>query len=308
MSVAIIINPAAGASSRHPVAHKIAVARDALASAGARGEVLIAERPGHARELARAAVRGGARLVLAWGGDGTANEVGSALAFGDTPLGIIPAGSGNGLARELGLSFRPNAAIRAAVAGRDRTADVGEIAGRLFLNIAGIGFDARVAQRFAARPPGRRGAWPYVAITLREVWSYVPDRYRVTLGGVVHEGSFFTIVLANSCQFGNRMRVAPEAQIDDGLLNALLVDHRSVPGHLWRARHLLFNPLRAEGVVRRPVAEATVEGPAQMACQIDGEPFTAGPKIEVRIHPGAIRLRVPLATELADRRVILVSE
>ena len=293
MSVAIIINPVAGSSSHLPAARKAELARGVLDAEEACGEVLVAERPGHARELAAGAVARGATLVVAWGGDGTVNEVGSALAFGEASLGIVPTGSGNGLARELRLSPRPEVAMRAALHGRDRPMDVGELAGRLFFNIGGLGFDAHVARRFNTLPPGRRGAWPYVTITLGEVWSYRPARYRVSLDGEVHEGEFFTIVLANSCQFGNRMRVAPEARIDDGWLNALLVDHRPVAAQFWRARHLLMNPMRAEGVLRRPVREAVIEGPSEIPCQVDGESFTAGPRIEARVHPAAIRLRVP---------------
>lgn len=293
MGVAIIVNPVAGNASRAELASRIALAHRVLDGEGVQGEVSVAEYPGHPRELARQAVSRGARLVLAWGGDGTANEVGSALAFGDASLGIIPMGSGNGLARELGLSRRPDEALRAALRGRDRQVDVGELGGRLFLNIGGLGFDAHVARLFNTRPPGRRGAWPYVTITLREVWSYRPSRYRVSLDGVIAEGEFFTIVLANSCQFGNRMRVAPEARIDDGWLNALLVDHRSVVAHLWRARHLLGDPTRAEGVVRRRVREAVIEGPAGIPCQVDGESFMAGPRVVAKVHPGALTLRIP---------------
>lgn len=292
-SVAIVINPVAGSSPRPPVERRVELARRVLEAEGARGEVLVAERPGHARALAAQAVGRGATLVVAWGGDGTVNEVGSALAFGPASLAIVPTGSGNGLARELRLSLRPEAAIRAALRGRDRAMDVGELAGRLFFNIGGLGFDAHVARRFNARPPGRRGAWPYVTITLGEVWSYQAARYRVSLDGERHEGRFFTIVFANSCQFGNRMRVAPEARIDDGWLNALLVDHRSVAAHIWRARHLLWDPLRAEGVIRKPVREAVIEGPSEIPCQVDGESFAAGPRIEARVHPAALKLRMP---------------
>lgn len=293
MSVAIIVNPVAGNASRVGLGDRIALAQRVLSAEGVRGEVSVAEYPGHPRELALQAVSRGARLVLAWGGDGTVNEVGSALAFGEASLGIIPTGSGNGLARELGLSWRPDEAIRVALRGRDRRMDVGELGGRIFLNIGGLGFDAHVARLFNTRPPGRRGAWPYVTITLREVWSYRPSRYRVALDGVLTEGEFFTIVLANSCQFGNRMRVAPEARIDDGWLNALLVDRRSVIAHFWRARHLLGDPIKAEGIVRRPVREAVIEGPTEIPCQVDGESFVAGPRIEARVHPGALKLRIP---------------
>ena len=312
MKAAIIINPVSGARGRAAGA-RADLARRALADAGAEGEVVVTERHGHARESAAALARSGVDLIVAWGGDGTISEVGSALVFTPAALGIVPAGSGNGLARELGLSMRPAEALRAALGGRPRPLDVGELAGRYFLNIGGIGFDAVVAARFNERPSGRRGAWPYITLTLGALAGYEPDRYRVTLdcpaqvedlchrdpapvGDLWHqehyEGRFFTVVFANSPQFGNRMRVAPEAVPDDGLLNALLVDHRSVLGHVWRARHLLWDPLRARGIVRRPVRAATIEGTAPLRCQIDGESFTASGRVEARVHPGALTLRM----------------
>jgi diacylglycerol kinase family enzyme len=293
MRVAVIINPTSGSSSHPPLEHRIDLAARVLSAEGVEGEVLVSERPGHARALAADAAGRGARIVFAWGGDGTVNEVGSALAFTDTVLGIIPRGSGNGLARELRLNWRPDEAMREAFRGRDLAMDVGELAGRLFFNIGGVGFDAHVASLFNALPPGRRGGGPYVSITLRQVFSYRPARYRVLLDGAPHDGEYFTIVLANSCQFGNRIRIAPEARVDDGLINAVLVDHRSIPAHFWRARHLLGDPLRAEGVLRRPVRHVLIEGPENTPCQVDGESFMAGPIITARVHAGAIKLRIP---------------
>ncbi len=143
--------------------------------------MFVTEAVGHARELATAAVRRGARLVIAWGGDGTINEVASALAFGEVPLGIVPAGSGNGLARELGVDLQPRACDRRrARAPTPRAIDVGEIEGRLFVNIAGIGFDAYVASRFSLAR--RRGFLGYVGITARALATYVPTTYRMTSG------------------------------------------------------------------------------------------------------------------------------
>lgn len=301
MKAAIVINPTAGAE-RGTVSARIDLARRALADAGAEGDVVVTERHGHARVVAGALARRGFDLVVAWGGDGTVNEVGSALVSGPVALGIVPQGSGNGLARELRLSMRPAEALRAALTGHPRPLDVGEIGGRYYFNIAGIGFDAEVAGRFNARPPGRRGPWPYVTLTLGALLGYEPDRYRVVLEGPApvgdlcrreaFEGRYFTIVLANSAQFGNRLRIAPEARPDDGVLNALLIDHRTIPGHLWRARYLLWDVTRAPGIVRRPVRAATIEGTSALHCQIDGESFTAGTRVEARVLPAALTLRM----------------
>ena len=260
----IIINPIAGGPRVGPDT-RVALARQALAALGVSGEVFVAERPGHAHEIAADLARRGRGLVIAWGGDGTVNEVGSALAHTATALGIVPAGSGDGLARELHLSRRPAEALRVAIEGRQVPFDVGELGGRLFLNIAGIGFDSEVSRRYNERPAGRRGLWPYVTLIFGALGSYEPDQYRVVLDGDPHDGRYLMVVFANSRQFGSRVRIAPEARTDDGLLNALLVDHRSIPGHMWRARHLLVDARRAPGVVRRPVRAATVEGTRALA-------------------------------------------
>jgi diacylglycerol kinase (ATP) len=290
MKAGIIINPVAGAG-RGGVGARVDLARRALADAGVEGEVVVTERHGHGRVVAGELARRGFDPVVAWGGDGTVNEIGSALVGTPASLGIVPQGSGNGLARELGLSRRPAEALRIALAGQPRPFDVGELAGRYFLNIGGIGFDAEVARRYNERPAGRRGPWPYVTLALGALRAYDPGRYRVVLDGEPCEGRYFLVVFANSPQFGNRMRIAPEARPDDGVLDAVLVDHRSMAAQLWRARHLLTDARRAAGIVRRPVRAATIEGAVRLLCQIDGEPFTAGERVEVKVHPAALRLR-----------------
>src|SRR5258706_16464000 len=147
MSVAIIINPISGGARRGAARARAQLALAVVDQHGDPAEVFVTERVGHARELAKAAVGRGARLVMAWGGDGTINEVASALAFDDVPLGIIPAGSGNGLARELGVHPRAERAIADALQAVPRPMDLGEIDGHLFANMAGVGFDAYIAAR-----------------------------------------------------------------------------------------------------------------------------------------------------------------
>jgi YegS/Rv2252/BmrU family lipid kinase len=291
MNAAIIINPIAGTGPTDAGA-RVDLARRALADARLEGEVVVTERHGHGRVVAADLARRGFDPVVAWGGDGTINEVGSALVGTAAALGIVPYGSGNGLSRELGLSRRPAEALRAALTGRPRPFDVGELAGRHFLNIGGVSFDAEVARRYNERPPGRRGIWPYVSVTLGALRGYVPDDYRVLLDGVPHDGRYFLAVFANSPQFGSRVRIAPGARPDDGWLDAVLVDHRSMLGQIWRARYALTDVRRAPGLVCRPFREATIEGTSRLRCQVDGEVFTAGERVEVKVHPGAIRLRM----------------
>ena len=143
------------------------------------------------------------------------------------PLGIVPAGSGNGLARELGIDVRPERALAAALAAEPRTIDVGEIEKHLFVSIAGIGVDAHVASRFNAPANRRRGFLGYAGITIRALTSYVPVQYRITSAGTVTNVRALLVTIANSAQFGNGARIAPGARLDDGLLDLVVIEERS---------------------------------------------------------------------------------
>src|SRR5262245_35716204 len=175
MSVAIIINPISGGARPETARHRAEIAAQVVERHGDRPEVFITERRGHARELAKAAMQRGVRLVMAWGGDGTINEVASTLAFGEIPLGIVPAGSGNGLATELGISRKAEVAIAAALKSASRLIDVGELEGRMFVNIAGVGIDAHVAHQFNAADNLRRGFVGYARLTARALRNYLPS-------------------------------------------------------------------------------------------------------------------------------------
>src|SRR5262249_53571554 len=160
---------------RPDIRSAVALAESIADVDGRRAEIYVTDSPGHARDLTMRSVGKGARLVMAWGGDGTINEVASALAFGPIAMGIVPAGSGNGLARELGVSMNARQAIEDAVRATPRAIDVGELGGRLFANVAGVGFDATVAQWFADRSNPRRGLPVYAALTGRALLTCRPE-------------------------------------------------------------------------------------------------------------------------------------
>ena len=291
--VAVIINPISGARGGSRAARlRARLALDVIAARGGTPEVFVTERPGHARALAESAVHRGVDLVVAWGGDGTVNEVGAALAFTETPLAIVPSGSGNGLARDLGISRRPERALEVALAGDTRRIDVGEVAGRLFVNLAGVGFDALVASEFAARR--RRGWVGYAWLTLAHLTRYRPRVYTIdtTDGPRTIEALF--VCFANSRQFGNGAIIAADARVDDGVLNLVAVGSRPA----WRA--LCAVPALFSGQVARvrdvwsvPFAEIRVSAGGDMLFHVDGEPAMGGPTLTVRVHAGALNVRVP---------------
>jgi len=295
MRVVAIINPISGARGSPEIArHRAELAKALLSSAGVAYEVRITERAGHAYELACEAIERQTSLVFAWGGDGTMNEVGRALAFSPTSLALIPAGSGNGLARELGIPFDPTQALKNALHGTDRAIDVGEIGGQLFFNAAGVGFDAHVTTMFNHRPKGRRGLLSYAAIATRELFSYQPEPYTITTDEETIHAPALLIALANSRQYGNGAIVAPDANLSDGCLDLVIIQSRSALRTLWEARRLFTRTLgKSTAVETRRVTQATIMGQQPLCLHVDGEPLAnTETTLSVRLHPAALRVRV----------------
>ena len=227
------------------------------------------------------------------GGDGTINEVVCALAYHDVPLGIVPAGSGNGLARELGVSLRPEVAIAEALRAEPRRIDIGDLDGRLFANMAGIGLDAHVAAEFNEPGNGRRGLANYAAISIRALRRYAPVQYTITTGESRWVTTALMVTIANSAQFGNGARIAPGARVDDGQLDLVVVEETSRWRTICQTPRLFSGTIdRMPGVSIRRIERATIECDRPMIYHVDGEPVKGGTSLRARIHPGALLVAV----------------
>jgi YegS/Rv2252/BmrU family lipid kinase len=293
MAICVIINPVSGGAGPEVARQRAELAASLLAAHQEEADVVVTERRGHAKELAAIATRRGARLVVAWGGDGTVNEVASSLAFGLTPLAILPSGSGNGLATDLGVSRQADRAMVESLHAEPRAIDAGELGGRLFFSIAGIGFDAHVASIFDRGASGSRGFCGYARITCRELLKYQPGTY--TIGGDVqltaHRALFVT--LANATQFGNGAQVAPSARVDDGRLNLVVFEERSRLATICALPRLFTGKASTvRGVSTERIERVTVDSDVPMTCHVDGEPFVGGKHLEARVHPAALRVCV----------------
>ncbi len=289
--ITVIINPISGGAPLGVARKRAELASTVASSCGEAAEVFVTERKGHARDLALGAVTRGARLVIAWGGDGTMNEVASALVFGQTPLALVPAGSGNGLARELGISRRPERAMADAIGATARTIDAGELGGRLFFNIAGVGFDAHVAACLDRDISGRRGFAAYARIAARELWAYRPVAYRID--DRVTARRVLLVTLANSPQFGNGARIAPAARLDDGRLDLVLFEESSRLSTVLAVPRLFTGGLSGlRGAATRQVERVTIASEDPMTFHVDGEPVQGGTCLEGRVHPGALNVCV----------------
>ena len=273
--------------------------RDVLLRAlGSEADLTIEETAnrGHAAALACRAMRNGTDVVVAFGGDGTVNEVGCAVVeHPHAALGVIPSGSGNGLARELSIPFDPKAAFAIAFGRVEHRIDCGELDGRYFFNLAGLGLDARVAHQFAARGLERRGFRRYVEITLRELFRREPDEYTIVADGVTMRTCAMLVALANGRQYGNGALIAPAARLDDGNVDVVIVEDRAG----WRA--LLELPFlfagqanRMPGVRTLTARRVEVTSQRPVLFHVDGEPHIGGERLVARVHDRALRVRVPV--------------
>jgi len=290
----VVINPIAGKGRARSIGSCIDLAKSVLADHGYDAEVRTTAGPGDAARFSTEGVASKVDLVIAWGGDGTINQVASELVFRDVTLGIVPSGSGNGLSRELGISFDPVAAFHTAFAGRQLLMDAGELDGHLFFNIAGLGLDARVAHEFASNGLIRRGFARYLEIAAHELFTFEPDEHTILADGVATRTRALVIALANGRQYGNGACIAPGARLDDGKLDVVVIAHRS-PFHVLLQAPMLFAGRVASlpGVTTTRAAVVEITSARPVVYHVDGEPFVGSASVSARIHPRALRVRVP---------------
>jgi diacylglycerol kinase (ATP) len=241
------------------------------------------------------AIRDGFEFIVAVGGDGTVHEVATRLTDSSAVLGILPAGSGNGLARHLGIPLDPEAALREIPGGRIEQIDTALVNETPFINVAGMGFDAVVAERFASSTV--RGLETYIREGMKAYYSYAAEDYEIELDGKRTVLSAYLIAVANASQYGNAARIAPLASLQDGMLDLSLLHHGSllaVPlllqqlfsGRLHHSAHV--TTLKGREIrIRRGAA-----GPAH----IDGEPVTLPAELTFRIRPASLRVLVPASS------------
>jgi diacylglycerol kinase (ATP) len=288
MRVAVIINPISGGRRRAAAIDRRQFANGWLAARSIDAHIELTTHHGHAIELARTFVRNGYSRVIAWGGDGTANEVAGPLIGTNVVLGLVPAGSGDGLARGLGLPSDPDAALEVAVSDSVLPLDVGWLGDRHFLNVCGFGFDAAVAQAF--QEGAGRGFAGYLLAGMGCLWSYRNATYALDLGGDVSRDERFLVAFANGSQYGNGFVLASDGDPFDGWLDAVVIGRGSILRQIWRGRSFLLRKrVPVKGVLRRRVRQAVVAG-TDLRAHVDGEPFRPASPVSIKVEAAAIRL------------------
>jgi YegS/Rv2252/BmrU family lipid kinase len=254
--------------------------------------IVLSEYPGHAVILAQEAVQEGTDIIVAVGGDGTVNEVGRNLVGSKSVLGIIPTGSGNGLARHLGIPRDMHKAIEIINRGKRRTIDTGSLNGRIFLNIAGAGFDAHVARKFSMVM--HRGFFSYFRIVVASFRKYRGKNFKLVIDGVPLIKKAFLVSFANSSQFGNNVSIDGHASIDDGLLDVCIV--KKIP--FWKM--MVLAPLlflrrfdRTPYVEIIRAKEISVKRKKRRYVHLDGDPVREKKCFTVSVHPLSLHVIVP---------------
>ena len=247
------------------------------------------EYAGHASQLAAAAVRDGVDVVVAIGGDGTINEIARSLVHTDTALGIIPCGSGNGLARHLRIPMEPKAAIDIINRGEQLSIDYGKINNIPFFCTCGVGFDAFVSLKFA--DSGKRGLLTYLENTLHESLTYQPEAYEIENeeGTVVHQA--FLIACGNASQYGNNAYITPQASLMDGLMDITIIEPFTVLDVPSLSFQLFNKTIDQNSRVKTMRAKKIKIHRAQEGVlHFDGDPLMAGKELEVEIIPKGLRV------------------
>lgn len=292
MKYLLIVNPISGPKKNSSEqARKVA---KIIQENGHEVEVYETQKAGDGVERAQRALHSDFDVIVAYGGDGTINEVGRALKGSDKILGILPNGSGNGLARELNISMDMSKAVKTLMAHNCKTIDTCEANGEPFFITCGIGFDGVVSEEFASSES--RGMTNYVSESISSFNNYKSSDYLVNVDGREITAKAFIIALANASQYGNNAFIAPNASMTDGLLDVTIIkDFPKIEGGII-AWHLFSGQLPSNKYTNMYAGkEITISAANPMPYHIDGESRPATSKLNISVIPS--NLHVIVGTE-----------
>jgi diacylglycerol kinase (ATP) len=293
----IIVNPFAGQDEPARLRRRIG---GAFAELEAPFDLVTTHHPGHAEELARQAIVRGYRAVAVCGGDGTVAEAASGLAGSDTPLAVLPRGTANQVAQNLGIPLGLEDAIATAVGGTQRSIDLGSIRGRAFALVAGAGFDAAVMQTATREMKERWGFAAYVYAAVRQTLTATPRRFRLTIDDRHLEVEAVSVMAANVGELFAKwlpVRVPlgprPTSAWHDGLFDVVILAPRNpheVAALLWRVAHRGFTT--SDRLLHFQARTLTIDADPPIAVQVDGDPAGVTP-VSMSVMRDALRVLVP---------------
>ncbi|MFN6945812.1 MAG: diacylglycerol/lipid kinase family protein [Cytophagaceae bacterium] len=248
--------------------------------------------PGHATEITCKALEMGIKKIVAVGGDGTVNEIARVLLNKDISLGILPQGSGNGLARHLNIPIDLKKSIELLNNCREIKIDSGVVNERPFFCTSGVGFDAHIGSIFASKI--RRGLRTYISSSVQEFFSYKPSEYSLFVNGEKIKTKAFLITFANSSQYGNNACISPYADIQDGLLDVCVLEPFPKRKALSIGLRLFNKNMHACSYLKIIQSREVVLHREEAGfIHLDGEPYKMGPELSFSSVPSSLKVLVP---------------
>jgi YegS/Rv2252/BmrU family lipid kinase len=284
-----IINPVSGRGSKRKIPKMI---EEMAAAKGYSLNISFTQYPGHAGELTRQAVRQGAKYIFAVGGDGTVNEVAAAMVGSDVVLGVIPKGSGNGLARELNIPMDSKRAIETMAREHVIVIDACKANDRIFFTTCGLGFDAAVSQKFAQEK--RRGSLTYVKNAIEEYLNYKPEVYELFIENQSIKEKAFLVACGNASQYGNNAYIAPHANIQDGKMDVTILAPFTPLDIPSLAFQLFTKQIDKNSKIKvMQAGQLTIVRQNQGLMHLDGEPVMSDSRIDISVIPQALKVLAP---------------
>jgi diacylglycerol kinase (ATP) len=287
--ILFIINPVSGIGKQKRVESSIP---ELLDHSLFDPKVAYTEYPQHAVQLSKEAADQGFELVVAVGGDGSVNEVAQGIVNTNVAMGIIPAGSGNGLAHHLKIPGQIKGAIEIINRTKIIKIDTATFNEKVFISMAGVGFDALVAERYAQVK--RRGFFPYFKLVVGGFIKYHPARYTIRFDNKDLSCKALLINFANSGQFGYNATIAPSASLTDGLIDLCILHDISVLKALMIAHKLFLKNIDSSRYVEvHKVKEAEISCEQAVSSHIDGDPSDRITHAVVKIKPQSLNIIIP---------------
>lgn len=253
-------------------------------------EGVMTEYKGHAHELAKQAVLDQFHYIVAVGGDGTVNEVASAVVNSKSVLGIVPTGSGNGLARHLKIPGDIKQAIGVLNNRTEKFIDTIDINGKYFFNMAGVGFDAYIAELFGKN--GKRGYKAYRNLILKEYFGYQQSNYEIFTADNNLSVNALMVCLANGKQWGNGAIISPKSSISDGVFDICIVNKVPLLSIPFFLKKLFSGKIETSKYVSRIAAKSAVVIQKNKLVHFDGEAYELSERLEINVHPSSLSVLV----------------
>lgn len=286
----LIVNPVSGTCDKQRIVDK---ARKRIAAAGFAVEVTPTTCRGDATHLAQEGIAEGCDTIIAIGGDGTVNEVARALCGSEVALGIIPCGSGNGLARHLKIPMNVDGAIDTIIQHNVVDCDHCTINDIPFFCTFGVGLDAVVSNRFSHL--SHRGFFSYIKSAITEYKHYAPETYEIKINGETITETALIIAGGNASQYGNNAYIAPDADMSDGLIDLTIIHHGSFLSEASLAVELFTKRLNKNHLVTTiRSSEFEIIRPSEGPAHIDGEPLILPAHLRIECHHSTLKILAPL--------------